>query len=367
MSRRYAAALEAHLANGHGKSLRTAGDLGRQAVAAGLEMSDLAKIHEQALIRLVSSGGSPRINDGKITRAAPFFIEALGPFENTHRAAVVKNGHMDRLNGTMRRRTVELADAKRRLKREFTRRKSLEAALEKSEEHYGQLLTKSRHMQERLHRLSRKILSAHEQERKRISRELHDEIGQMLTAVNVKLATLKKEASVNTRDLKKAISSTQRLVERSMNTVHRFARELRPPVLDDLGLIPALHSHLKMFAKQSGVRVRFRAFAAVEKVGNETRTALYRVAQEAFVNISKHAHATLVNMSITREKRFVRMEIHDNGRSFDPGRLLDRGNVRLGLVGMRERIEMVGGTFNIESEPNKGTTVCVQVPFGGRG
>src|SRR4029079_122803 len=104
-------------------------------------------------------------------------------------------------------------------------------------------------MQEHLHHLSRKILHAQEQERKRISRELHDEIGQSLTAVNVKLATLKKEALADTKDLKKAISSTQRLVERSMNTVHRFARELRPPVLDDLGLIPALHSHLKAFTK----------------------------------------------------------------------------------------------------------------------
>src|SRR4030095_1587351 len=100
-------------------------------------------------------------------------------------------------------------------KLEFSRRTSLEAALEKSKRHYDELLMKSRHMQEHLRRLSRKILSAQEQERKRISRELHDEIGQTLTAVNVKLATLRKEASVNTKDLSRAISSTQRLVERS--------------------------------------------------------------------------------------------------------------------------------------------------------
>ena len=367
VSRQYTAALEAHLASGRKTSLRTAGELGRRAVAAGLETSDLAKIHEKALIRLVSSGDSFGTKDGKIARAAPFFIEALGPFENTHRAAVVKNGHLDRLNGTMHRRTVELAEAKRQLKREFVRRKSFEAALKKSQEHYGELLLKSRHMQEHLRRLSRKILSAHEQERKRISRELHDEIGQTLTAVNVKLATLKKEATVKAKDLKKAISSTQRLVERSMNTVHRFARELRPPVLDDLGLIPALHSHLKAFTKRSGIPVRFRAFADVEKVDNETRTALYRVAQEAFTNVGRHAQATLVNVSITKHKKLVWMEIHDNGKSFDVKRLTDTKNVRLGLLGMRERIEMVGGTFHVESQPGKGTTVRAQVPFGGRG
>jgi len=365
VSRQYASALATHLASGRKTSLRTAGELGRRAVAAGLETSDLAKIHEQALIRLVSSGDSSRTNDGKVARAAPFFIEALGPFENTHRAAVVKNGHLDRLNETMHRRTVELADAKRRLKREFVRRQSLETALKNSREHYGELLLKSRHMQEHLRRLSRKILFAHEQERKRISRELHDEIGQTLTAVNVRLATLKKEAAVTTKDLKKAISSTQRLVERSMNTVHRFARELRPPVLDDLGLIPALHAHLKAFTKRSGVPVRFRAFADVENVDIETRTALYRVAQEAFTNIGKHARASLVTVSITRRRRLVWLEIHDNGKSFDVKRLTDGTNVRLGLLGRRERIEMVGGTLQIESEPGKGTTVRAQVPFGG--
>jgi len=367
VSRRYATALKSHLASRRTPSLRRAGDLGHLAIAAGLGSSDLAKIHEQALIRLVSSGDSPRTMDGKIARAAPFFIKALGSFESNHRAAVEANGHLSRLNGSMHRRTLELAGAKRQLKREFVRRKHLEAALKKSEQHYGELLLKSRYMQEHLHRLSRKILHAQEQERKRISRELHDEIGQTLTAVNVKLATLKKEAQVNTKDLKKAISSTQRLVERSMDTVHRFARELRPPVLDDLGLIPALHSYMKVFAKRSGVHVRFKAFAGVEKMHNDRRIALYRVAQEAFTNIDKHAQATLVSVTITKAKRLVRMEIHDNGRSFDASRLAARKVVRLGLLGMRERNEMVGGTFHVESEPGKGTTVQALVPLGGRG
>ena len=267
----------------------------------------------------------------------------------------------------MRRQTAELADTRRRLKRELVRRQSIEAALKESREHYGELLLRSRHMQEHLRRLTRKILSAHEQERKRISRELHDEIGQTLTAVNVRLATLKKEATVTAQDLKKAIGSTQRLVERSMNTVHRFARELRPPVLDDLGLIPALHSYLKSFTKRSGVPVRFKAFADVEKIDNETRTALYRVAQEAFTNVARHAQASLVNVTISRRQKLVWMEIHDNGRSFDVKRLTGKASMRLGLLGMRERIEMVGGTLDIESEPGKGTTIRAQVPFVGRG
>jgi signal transduction histidine kinase len=367
VSQGYLTALRKHLVRGRRATLQGAVRLGRQAIASGLGTSGLAKIHEQALISLLAAGDSSRINDAKITRAATFFIEALTPIESTHRAAVAKNGDLSRLNGAMRQRTVELASTKRQLKREFVRRTTLEDALKKSEQHYGQLLKKSRRMQEHLRRLSHEILFAQEQERKKISRELHDEIGQTLTAINVKLATLKKEATVTTKDLKRTINSTQRLVERSMNTVHRFARELRPPLLDDLGLIPALHAHMKAFTRRTRIPVRFTTFAAVEKLDADRRTVLYRVAQEAFANIAKHAHASLVNVTIQKVKGQVRMEIHDNGRSFDVQRvLLATTVIRLGLLGMRERVEMVGGCFEVESEPGKGTTIRAQIPFGGK-
>jgi signal transduction histidine kinase len=319
------------------------------------------------VISLISVSDSARATDGKIARAAPFLIAALRPFANTQHAAVEHNGHLKRLRGTMRRRTVDLTDAKRQLKRESIRRKTLEDALRRSEEHYGQLLDRSHRMQEHLRRLSHEILFVQEEERKKISRELHDEIGQTLTAINVKLATLKKEARVTAKGFSKAIGSTQRLVERSMRTVHRFARELRPPVLDDLGLIPALHAHMKAFTKRTGIPVHFTTFAAVEKLHVDARTVLYRVTQEAFANIAKHAHASRVDVDIQRSRGFARMEIHDDGRSFDAKRLLVSKAVgRLGLLGMRERVEMVGGVFEVESEPGKGTTIRAQVPFGGR-
>ena len=107
-------------------------------------------------------------------------------------------------------------------------------------------------MQEQLRLLSRQLLSAQEEERKRISRELHDVIAQTLTGINVRLATLKKEATLNTKGLERNIARTQRLVEKSVDIVHRFARELRPTVLDDLGLIPALHSFMKNFTRRDG-------------------------------------------------------------------------------------------------------------------
>ncbi len=329
--------------------------------------SDLAKVHEDALLSLVSPGDALRTNDGKIARAAAFFIEAITPIENNHRPGAGKSSRLNRLNGAMRQHSVELAATKLQLKSEFMRRRNLEAALKKSEQHYAQLLGRSRRMQEHLRRLSHEILSAQEEERKRISRELHDEIGQTLTAINVKLATLKNEATLNTKNLKRTISSTQRLVERSMNTVHRFARELRPPLLDDLGLIPALHAHMKAFTKRTGIPVRFTTFAAVEKLDSDRRTVLYRVAQEAFTNIAKHARASLVSVRIHRVKDCVRMEIHDNGKSFDAkGLLVARKIAGLGLLGMRERVEMVGGRFLVESEPGKGTTIHAEIPYGER-
>jgi signal transduction histidine kinase len=280
-------------------------------------------------------------------RARSFLVAALTPIENAHRTA--------------------LAAVKRQLQREVVRRNTLEAALENSEQHYGQLLLRSRRMQEHLRRLSHEILFAQEQERKRISRELHDRIAQTLTAVNIKLAALKKDATVTTRGLNKTISITQRLVERSMHTVHRFARELRPPMLDDLGIIPALKSHMKAFTKQTRIPIHFSASPVVERLDMDRRTVFYRVAQEAFTNIAKHARASLVIVSIHKVKGLVRMEIHDNGKSFDANRVLSSTTiVRLGLLGMRERVEMVGGNFEVDSEPGKGTTIRAQIPLRGR-
>ena len=259
----------------------------------------------------------------------------------------------------------ELAASQRQLKREIQRREAMQETLERTKRHYDELLGRSRLMQEQLRRLSHEILAAHEDERRRISRELHDEVGQTLTAINVKLSALTKEAESNAADLKKKIASTQRLVERSMRTVHRFARELRPALLDDLGLLPALRSYTKDFAKRTHIAIRFSAFTAVEKMSIDKRTVLYRVAQEALANVGKHAQASSVEVSLKRRPGVVRMEIHDNGRSFDVQRVLLAKRIkRLGLLGMRERVEMVGGTFSVESAPDKGTRIRVQMPFG---
>ncbi len=363
LQRDYLAALKKHLEGGPRASLLAAGKLGRRAVTGGISAAALGKIHARALVTLVSAVETPRTTNGK-ARASSFFAAVLEPMAGVQGATVETNGQLARLKETMRLGTIELADSRRRLKRELARSNKLEAALKKSKQQHLQLEKKSLRVQEQLRLLSHRILSAQEEERRKISRELHDEIGQTLTAINVKLATLKREANVNAKALQQTIGTTQRLLESSMKTVHRFARNLRPPLLDDLGLIPALDAHLDAFTKQNGIPIRFTAFAEVEKLDNERRTVLYRVTQEALANVARHARASLVIMTIRRKAGVVALEIHDNGKGFDVARRLSAKRLkRLGLLGMRERLEMVGGSFQVESEPQHGTTVRAIVPL----
>jgi signal transduction histidine kinase len=344
--------------------LHVALKLGRQAVALGVETLDLALIHEQALVSHVLTARTPIVRERIIKWARSFFAEAIIPMEETHRSAMEANVHLSRLNQELSRRTVNLAASSLLLKKQIARRLVVEETLRKSKQHTIQLLQQSRRLQEQLRHLSRRILSTQEEERKRISRELHDVIAQMLTGINVRLAILKVAATANTKGISKKIAHTQRLVEKSVDIVNRFARELRPAALDDLGLIPALHTFMKTFMKETGIRVRATAFAGVEELSSAKRTALYRVAQEALTNVARHARATRVDVSIQRQANAVCMQIQDNGESFDVERALHSKKAgRLGLLGMRERMEMLGGCFEIKSSPGKGTAIKVRLPF----
>jgi signal transduction histidine kinase len=364
LSRRYQAALWNYLKPGPRSRLQPAHALGRSAMALGLQTLDLARFHEQALIALVLSEYSPGTRDRMIRQAGTFFAEAITPIERTHHAARHANGQLVELNKALQQRSADLIASNRQLQQEIVQRKSAEESLRKSEQHSGRLLEQSRRMQDELRLLSRQLLSAQEEERKKISRELHDEIAQTLSGINIRLGALKVEAAVNTKDLQKKITSTQRLVVRSVNIVHRFARELRPAVLDDLGLIPALHSVMKAFTARTGVRASLTAFAGVERMDTARRTVLFRVAQEALTNVARHARASHVGIHLLKIQGAVRMEIRDDGKAFDVQRvLLAKGNHHLGLLGMRERMEMVGGSFAVESASGKGTVVRAEIPY----
>ncbi len=267
------------------------------------------------------------------------------------------------------RRSLEgMAASNRELKLEIVQRRKAEMDLKKSEAHYAQLFEQSLNMQEQLRHLSRQLLLTQEEERKRISRELHDEIVQTLVGINVHLASLTVVGSLNLKDLRKKIARTQRLVEKSVTIVHRFARELRPTVLDDLGLIPALEAFIKDFIKRTKIKVHFKAYAEVEQLSSTQRIVLYRVAQSALANVHKHAHASEAKVSIRKLQGTIRLEIHDNGKSFEMERVMfAKRHKRLGLLGSRERVEMVGGKFRVESAPGQGTTISAEIPIRDEG
>jgi signal transduction histidine kinase len=309
-------------------------------------------------------GNSPTNRGAILRRAGTFFAAAITPIEELHRTAAETNVRLEKLTRMLSDRTADLSVSNRSLKAETERRRVAEESLKKSEQHYGMLLEQSRRMQEQLRLLSRELLSAQEEERKKISRELHDVIAQTLTSINVRLTALRREATLNTKGIERSIASTQKLVEQSVNIVHRFARELRPTVLDDLGLIPALHSYMKNFRAETGIRVSLSAQAAVEEVNGDKRTVLYRVAQEALANVARHAHATQAEVKFEILDGAIAMRIKDNGQGFELERVAQAKRTRrLGLLGMKERLEMVGGNLNVSSVPGKGTTVLAQIPL----
>lgn len=222
MSQQYVAALKKHLQQGPRAGVLSARRLGRQAVAIGLETLDVARIHERAMATLEASSSG----DGIIRRAEIFLAETVTPIEQTHRAARKTNILLSQLNKTLDLRAVDLAAANRSLKQGIGRRKTAERALRKSGGQSKKLLEESRRLQKHLQHLTHQIISAQEDKRKETSHELQNEIAQTLLGINVRLLTLKKDASVNAKGFKKEIAGTKRLVEESIRSINRFAREL---------------------------------------------------------------------------------------------------------------------------------------------
>ncbi|MBL9204753.1 MAG: PAS domain S-box protein [Opitutaceae bacterium] len=263
-----------------------------------------------------------------------------------------------------RRRLDVMTASNVKLKREISKRLRVERSLRTSEQTARRLLAKARSLQDSVRDISHQMVLDEENQRREISRELHDKISQLLIGILVQLSVFTQAATVEPAGIRTAVAPLRRLVARSVRVVHRFARELRPAMLDDLGLIPAVRAYIEDMPKRKGRTIHFTAHAAVETLDNERRTVLFRVVQEALVNVSKHARARETHVTITRLRSGIRLEVMDNGMAFDVERLSSpKWKQRLGLIGMRERVEMVGGRFSVESSPGKGTTVRSDVPF----
>lgn len=358
----YQSALQAFLRRTDRNNPRAAHGLGARALGAGLKTLDVARLHEQTLVALVLPRHPRRRHAALIRRAGTFFALAMAPADHDAPGGAINQ--LKRSIALLSRRTVALASSNLALSLEITQRRAVEQTLKQSERRYTLLLGQSDRLQDQLRHMSRQILSAQEDERKTISRELHDVIAQTLTGINVRLAALKKETAVDVGSLDRSIGRTQRLVVKAVEIVHRFARDLRPAVLDDLGLIPALHTFLKPLAKRAGFIATIEACAEVERLDIDQRTVLFRVAQEALTNIARHAHASRVEVAIRADQTAIHMRIHDDGRGFDAQRRMQtRGSRRLGLLGMRERLEMIGGTFSVASSLRHGTEITALIPL----
>jgi two-component system sensor histidine kinase DegS len=268
----------------------------------------------------------------------------------------------------IRAQSKELTRLTGRLVRETARREKAEASLKQSKQHYGTLLARSNLAKEQKKLLARQVILAQEEERRQISRTLHDEVSQILTGINVRLVTLSRTDLKIPRKFQADIAATRKMVEHSIKVVHRFARELRPVLLDDLGLIPALHAFMKIMTRQTGLQITFTAFNELEILDTARRTALFRVVQSSLNNVARHAKASHVTVRFQKHispcGSDVQVTIHDDGKSFKVERvLLSKRFKRLGILGMRERVEMFGGSLDITSTPEDGTTVTATMPF----
>jgi signal transduction histidine kinase len=233
-------------------------------------------------------------------------------------------------------RTAKLAESNEQLRREMAKREALR----------------------------RKLLHAQEEERRRIARELHDQMGQNLTALNVGLKSLLDRQSRSGLDSR--VQRLQELATQTARDLHRVAVELRPTPLDDLGLVKAIRSLTETWSTRHGIDVDFEAGQyQPASISSEIETILYRIIQEALNNVARHSGATRVALVLRHTADQVQAIIEDDGRGFDAHVAFQSGNGsnRLGLLGIQERLSTVGGNFKVESAPERGATLLVRIPI----
>lgn len=297
----YASALKSYLTHPGEDGLHRAYAIGRRALAEELGPLEMAMLHHEALIGLMPKGFDEQTMQ-ILKESKNFFVESLTPFEMAYR------GFHDATSA--------------------------------------------------LRRLNEKL----EDEAKRIAHSIHDEAGQFLACVHIALEEVARELPPNSR---KHLEEIRQLLNQVEGQLRRLSHELRPTILDDLGLLPALEFLAEGVSKRSGVPIavegerRGRLIPSIE-------TALYRAVQEALTNATKHAQAKSVTVRITRGEKSVCCSVRDDGVGFDTSAMLARkGNRGLGMLGMRERVAVLGGTLQIKSEQGQGTEILITVPLDG--
>jgi two-component system sensor histidine kinase UhpB len=224
---------------------------------------------------------------------------------------------------------------------------------------FGRLLER---IEEERRQSGQLAMRAQEEERRRLARDLHDEVNQALTAILLRLEALALESPPERMG---EVAELKRLVNQAMEELLNLARQLRPSALDDHGLVPAVQAQLKRFSARMGIEVRLRTEGDPNELPEVLQTAIYRVAQEALANVARHAGATVVEVELEAEGGGAELRVRDDGTGFDPGAIGRAGTegpgARLGLGGMAERARLVGGELDVRSAPGGGTSVTLRV------
>jgi signal transduction histidine kinase len=262
-------------------------------------------------------------------------------------------------------RTRDLAKVNRALVEEISERMEAEQNLRKSTDALQESQRALHDSREELRGLAARLLTAQEEDRRRLSRDLHDDINQRLAMLAVELETLERQLPSSPGLIGPGLRSLVDRVVGLSEDVRHLAYQFHPSILDDLGLPIALQRLVDDFSAHAGVRGRFSGRARTESYPSDIAGCLYRVAQESLGNVARHAKASLVEVELTDEDRGLALSVRDNGIGFDPVRTNDGGR-GLGLVSMKERLHLVQGTLEVRSAPGQGTAVRAWVPLSGR-
>jgi two-component system sensor histidine kinase UhpB len=218
-------------------------------------------------------------------------------------------------------------------------------------------------IEEERRRSGQLAMRAQEEERRRLARDLHDEVNQALTAILLRLEALAHDTPAERAP---EVAELKRLVNQAMDELLNLARQLRPSALDDHGLVPAVETQLKRFSARTGIEVRLGTRGDPDTLAEVVQTAIYRVAQEALTNVTRHAGATVVEMDLEEDEGGAELRVRDDGSGFDPSVAArtssDGPSGGLGLIGMAERARLVGGELDVRSAPEGGTTITLRVP-----
>ena len=251
-------------------------------------------------------------------------------------------------------RTLDLVTANQELQTGIAKRRRVEGELRKSEE-------KLRESREQLRNFSIHLQSAREQERAGIAREIHDEFGQLLTVLKMDADWLSKRLPKGQTPLLDKTKSMIQFIDTSVKTIHRICSELRPPLLDDFGISAAIGCHIQDLRERTGIEHRLNIIPQDINLPPDLSTAIFRIFQEALINITRHAQATMITVSLTQKENELTLTVADNGKGITPKQISD--STSFGLLGMRERARYYNGHVEITGVQGKGSTVTVSIPI----